>query len=83
MDFRSPYPNIPHKEGLKALETIWKCKNKPTRLIITFLKLILTLIFNCKNYLQIKGCAIRTKCAPTYANIFMGIFEENCIYNLL
>ena len=24
-----------------------------------------------------------TKCAPTYANIFMGIFEENYIYHLI
>lgn len=24
-----------------------------------------------------------TKCAPTYANIFMGIFEENYIYCLI
>ena len=24
-----------------------------------------------------------TKCAPTYANIFMAIFEENYIYHLI
>ena len=23
-----------------------------------------------------------TKCAPTYINIFMGMFEENYIYHL-
>jgi len=23
-----------------------------------------------------KGCAMDTKCAPSYANIFMGNFEE-------
>ena len=43
------------KEGIKVVETTLKRKNKPTRAIITFLKLILTLnsfIFNCKNYLQ-------------------------------
>ena len=28
------------------------------------------------NFLQIKGRAMGTKCAPTYANIFMDIFEE-------
>ena len=62
-----------------TFETTLKRKNKPTMVIITFLKLILTLnnfIFNCKTYLQIKGCAMGTKCAPTYANIFMGMFEK-------
>lgn len=71
---------------MEAVETTLKRKNKPTRLINTFLKLILTLnnfIFNCKNYLQIKECTIETKCAPTYAKIFLGMFEENDIYHLI
>ena len=72
MEVRSLYTSIPHKEGIKAVETTLKRKNKPTRIIITFLKLILTLsnfIFNSKNYLQIKGCAMGAKCAHTYTNI--------------
>ena len=79
MDVRSLYTNISQKEGIKAVETTFKRKNKPTRVIITFLKLILTLnnfIFNFKSYLQIKGCAMGSKCASTYANNFMGIFEK-------
>ena len=80
MDFRSLYTNIPHKEDIKVVETALKGNNKQTRVIIYFLKLILTLnnfILNFKDYLQINGCAMETKCAPTYANIFMGIFEEH------
>ena len=42
MGIRSLYTNIP-KEGIKAIETTLKRKNKPMRVIITFLKLILTL----------------------------------------
>ena len=83
MDVPSLCTNIPHKEGIKAFETTLKRNSKSTRVIITFLKLLLTLnnfIFNCKNYLQIKRCAMWTKCAPTYTNIFMGIYEGNCIY---
>ena len=86
MDVRSLYTNIPHEEGIKAVETTLARKGLPTRVIITFLRLILTLnnfIFNTINYLQIKGCAMGTKCAPTYANIFMGIFEETYIYGLI
>ena len=75
----SLYTNIPNNEGIKAIETTLKLKNLQTKVTINFLKLILTLnnfIFNCTNFLQIKGCAMGTKCTPAYANIFMGIFEE-------
>ena len=49
-------------------------------------ELILTLsnfVFNGINYLQKKGCAMGTKCAPSYANIFMGWFEGKFIFPLL
>ena len=42
-----------------------------------FLALILTLnnfVFDCIHYLQRKGCAMGTICAPAYANIFMANF---------
>ena len=29
------------------------------------------------NFLQIKGCAMETKCAPTSANIFTGILRKH------
>ena len=78
MDVRSRYTNIPNNEGIKAVETTLKIKNLQIKVIIGFLKLILTLgtfIFISKNFLQTKGCAMKTKCTPTYANIFMGIFD--------
>ena len=86
MDVGSLYTNIPYNEGIKAAETTLKRKNLQTKVIISFLKLILTFsnfIFNCSKFLQIKGCAMGTKCAPTYANIFMGIFEETHIDPLI
>ena len=46
---------------------------------MTFISLILPLnnfVFNCQNYPQAKGCAINTKCTPSYANRFMGMFKE-------
>ena len=55
-------------------------------IILTFLKLILTLnnfAFNSINYLRKKGCAMGNKCAPSYANIFMGWFEEKFIFSFL
>ena len=44
--------------------------------------LILTLnnfIFNDQNYVQVNGASMGTKCAPTYASLFMGRFEETYI----
>ena len=80
---RSLYTSIPHSKGIKAVKT--SLENSPrrtvaTKAMATFLSLILTLNnfkFNCKNYLQIKGCVIETICAPAHTNIFMKHFEKN------
>ena len=40
-------------------------------------------VFNGINYLQKKGCTMGTKCAPSYANISVGWFEEKFIFPLL
>ena len=85
MDVRALYTNIPNEEGIQAVREKLTASSStlPTRVITTFLTLILTLnnfVFNGINYLQTKGCAMGTKCAPTYANIFMGKFEETHIY---
>ena len=85
MDVKSLYTNIPHKEGLEFLETSLEASpsTSPTIVVLRLSELILTLnnfVFNNHNYLQIKGCAMGTKCAPCYANLFMGEFETKCIY---
>ena len=82
---RSLYTNIPNEEGIQAVrDTLNSSSSRiAARIITTFLFLILTLnnfVFNGINYLQTKGCAMGTKCAPSYANIFMGTFEERHIY---
>ena len=61
-------------------------KSIATEVITTFLTLIFTLNnfrFNCKHYLQIKGCAIGTCCAHIYANIFIAIFESKFVYSYI
>ena len=89
MDARSLYTNIPTNKGLDAVKSKL---NEPFKkhalkaspvVILELLKPILTcknFEFNGKHFLQIKGCAMRTICAPSYANIFMGIFEEQYIF---
>ena len=86
MDVKSPYTNIPNSEGTAAVKNPYDNYSKKsiaTKVITTFMALILTLnnfIFNCKHYLQIKGCGMGTRCAPAYANIFMASFESKYIY---
>ena len=88
LDVRSLYTNIPHKERIETVKQKFK-KSKPSisiKVILTFLKLIFTLnnfVFNVINYLQQKGRAMGTKCAPSYAIIFIGWFEEKFIFPLL
>ena len=83
------YTSIPNSEGMKAVKTSldnFPRRTVSTKVITTFLSLILTVsnfVFNCKNYLQIKACAIGTICAPAYANIFMDHFERKYIYPFL
>ena len=58
-------------------------KSIANKVITTFLALILTLnnfIFNFKNYLQIKECAMGTIYGSAYANIFMASLESKFIY---
>ena len=76
MDIKSLYTNIPNPEGISAVKAAYESypeKAVATKVIITFLALILTLnnfMFNRKNYLQIRGCAMAIACAPSYANMW-------------
>ena len=89
MDLKSLYTSIPNNKGTASVKNKYDHfpnKTIPTKIITTFLALILTLnnfIFNSKFYLQIKGCAMGTICAPSYLNIFMSEFEEKHIYSLI
>ena len=78
LDVRSLYTNLPHKERIEAVKQTLT-KSKPgirIKVVLNILKLILTLnnfVFNGINDFHKKGCAMGTKCAPSYANIFYGL----------
>ena len=86
LDVKSSYTNIPNADGIKSGKTWLEKYSKRTassKVITPFLLLILTLnnfMFSCRSYLQMKGCAMGTICAPSYANIFMDHFERKFIY---
>ena len=73
VDVKSLYTNIPNNEGIKAVREAYDkhpSKTVSTKVIITFLSLILTLnhfIFNCSHYLQVMGCAVSTICIPLHS----------------
>ena len=78
MDVKSLYTSIPNNEEISSVKRIYNHYSKktiPTKIITIFLALILTFnkfIFNSNFYLQIKGCAMGTICAPSYTNILMS-----------
>ena len=86
LDVKSLYTNIPNNECIKAAKEAYDNhpnKTVVTKVIITFLTLMLTLnniFFNSINYLRIMRYAMGTICAPAYTNIFMAQFEKQHIY---
>ena len=81
------YPNIPHDEGLiamrKALD-LRKDKRISTESLIELAECVLkNNIFehNLSFYKQLRGTAIGTKMAPSYAIIFLGDLEERFFNN--
>ena len=78
LDVKSLYTSIPNPEGIAVVKKAhehYQHKKVPTKVIITFLGLILTLnnfVFNSKFYVQIRGCAMGSICVPPYANISMA-----------
>ena len=84
-DVESLYSNIPHELGLEAIE-YWLNKHPeeiPNRINKDFIKRGLQFIlknnnfyFNGKNYHQVKGTAMGTKCVPTFATLVLGYLED-------
>ena len=84
LDVTSMYTNIDNQLGVEAI-TYWVSKNPyllPRNLskdfIINSLKIVLeynTFTFDTGYYIQVRGTAMGTKVAPTYATLVMGFIE--------
>ena len=89
LDLTSSYTNIPNNEGIQATGAyLFKYRSphqNPTNAsLCKLLELVLTtnnFLFDNKEYLQIGGTAMGTKLAPSFANLFMGHFEDKFIYS--
>jgi hypothetical protein len=82
MDVESLYTNIDNKDGIRAVEEIFKLHPdplRPDREILELLETLLTnndFVFNGEWFLQLWGTSMGKKFAPAYANIFMASFEK-------
>ena len=85
MDVVVLYNNIPHVDGLEACRAFLngrRVQDPLTEDIVKLAELVLTLNafqFEHKYFLQIKGTAMRTRMAPSYANLFMGKLENKIL----
>ena len=83
IDVKSLYTNIPQREGtervLKYYYNTPLPNHMPERVARYLLRAVLNhnhFEFNGEAYRQKSGVAMGTKCAPTFANIFMASVEE-------
>ena len=86
LDVSSLYTNIDTDEGLTIVrEELEKSgQNNPSAATITLLlEKVLKLnnfTFRDLNYIKIKGTAMGTRAAPNFANVYMGRFEDQFVY---
>ena len=85
IDIDSLYTNIETHAGLKAVKDIFNKypdRGRPDAELLELLSLNLTkndFEFNNKFYLQTKGTAMGKRFAPSYANIYMAMWEETAL----
>ena len=82
LDIKSLYTNVPVDEALKAVEFYFKRHPDNSRPDSTLLHIISTILsnndfyFNDNLYIQTKGIAMGQPFAPSIANIYVGLMEE-------
>jgi hypothetical protein len=87
IDVSSLYTSIPHDEGLQAIIEVLE-ENGHTDPPVLFIAKLAELVlknnvfrFKDQTYLQVRGTAMGTRMAPSYANLFMSKLEENFMAN--
>ena len=84
LDVASLYTNIPNDMGLEAARLalyrdLSRFCNPSNGSLISLLRMVLTMNnfdFAGRHYLQVGGTTMGTKVAPSFANTFMGWFEN-------
>ena len=87
LDVSSLYTNIPHVEAYQAVAAAIRDDTNPpipSRYVVNLLKHVLEkncFTINSRYYLQTRGTAVGTRCAPNVANLFMHRFESKALQN--
>ena len=85
IDVVGSYPNIPHKEGLEAIQKALDKREDQTILTDSVIILAVCVLknnvfeHNLRYFKQLQETAIGTKFAPTYAILFMGYLEDKIL----
>ncbi|XP_069605051.1 uncharacterized protein [Ranitomeya imitator] len=87
MDVESLYTSIAHHSGMQAVSYFLEKSTEGTiehnRFILRLLHFILDknyFVFDRKFFRQVSGTAMGARCAPAYANLFLGWWEETVVY---
>ena len=88
MNVASLYTNIPNDGGLLAAKTVLDNyrmgRQRPMNSsLCKLLEMVLTMNnfdFAVRHYLQVGGTAMGTNVAPSFANTYMGWFEDRFVY---
>ena len=79
------YPSIPHDEGLESIREALNSRGDQsvsTETLLELTKLVLKnnfFEFNGEFFQQVRGTAIGTKCAPSYAILFLADLEQRLL----
>lgn len=86
LDISSLYTCIPHDGGLEALGFYLQDRTHislhPNQLIIDLAEFVMKnnfFTFERDFYLQVSGTSMGTVCAPNYANLYLGYFENKFV----
>ncbi|XP_056378779.1 uncharacterized protein LOC130274454 [Hyla sarda] len=87
IDVEALYSSIPHDQGLKALSyylssrgTYMQSHNAFVLKLMEYILVHNYFLFDGRHYHQLKGTAMGSPCAPTYANIFLGWWEATMAF---
>ncbi|XP_077149389.1 uncharacterized protein LOC143812038 [Ranitomeya variabilis] len=86
LDVESLYTSIAHNLGVQAVSYFlekYHHNDRHNRFLLELLHFILDknyFTFDRKYYRQISGTAMGARCAPSYANLFLGWWEETVVF---
>lgn len=87
IDVESLYSSIPHHAGLRAIQYFLNTRGTQylhhSQFVIQLLEFCLTknyFLFGGRFFHQLRGTAMGSPCAPSYANLLLGWWEASIVF---